>query len=628
MASWLSRAKALWNRLFFWHTPPSASEEVRPDTSHDHALVLSVHEKTDVSGWKKLVFLNHVLTPGEKRLFWSSIVGAFALVVIGGWLIASPHLIRVPTDGGTITEALIGSPKLINPLYAPLNDVDRDLAALIYSGLFRLDEKLEAQPDLVEKYEWRENGKVLELTLRKDARFHDNTPITSDDVVFTYQSLKSSVWRSPLASAFKQVNVVRVDDQIVQFILDKPEPQLLSELTVGILPAHLWEDVPNPLLADLNLRPVGSGPYRISSLRRDQKGTILSYRLDRSEQYYGVKPYITSRVFRFFADTDQAIQAVKAHQADTLPFLAWEDIGVFSHDAVHPIALRLPQQTIAFFNVRDSLLKDQKLRAILAQAIDTEGLTEAVKPSALPGGSPLPFLDIPATTSTATSTTLTLDNLRQTLETNGWKMDAGTGLRSFKTPPPVTPSKGKNTRTPVASTSSTGTLLALTIDVPNQPDLVRIAEYLRQRWSLLGAKVDVKTHSAEDLLRSVITDRMSSQILVWNILLPSTQDPSAFWGSDAATGQGLNFSNLSSKTVDQRITDIQTASSTEALRTARLNFSKAILTETPAIFLARPTYAYVVSNSIQGTGDLDIAAPSDRLVRSGQWSIDSALRWQ
>jgi peptide/nickel transport system substrate-binding protein len=130
------------------------------------------------------------------------LVGALALIVIGGWLVAAPHLIRVPTDGGTITEALIGSPKLINPLYAPLNDVDRDLAALIYSGLFRLDEKLEPQPDLVERYEWRENGKVLELTLRKDARFHDNTPVTADDVVFTYQSFKSAVWRSPLWCTF------------------------------------------------------------------------------------------------------------------------------------------------------------------------------------------------------------------------------------------------------------------------------------------------------------------------------------------------------------------------------------------------------------------------------------------
>ncbi len=628
MASWLQRAKALWNRLFFWHTPAAASEEVRSEVSHDHALVLSVHESTRVSGFKKLSFLNHVLTTGEKRLFWSSLVAALVLLVTGGWLLAAPNLVRVPTDGGTLTEALIGSPRLINPLYAPLNDVDRDLSSLVYSGLFRLDEKLEPQPDLVERYEWRENGKVLELVLRKDARFHDNAQVTADDIVFTYQAIKSPVWRSPLSGVFKQLNVVRVDDQTVQFILEKPEPSFLSQLTIGILPSRLWADAPNPMLADLNLRPIGSGPYKIASLRRDQKGTILSYRLERNEQYYGVKPYITSRVFRFFGDTEQAIQAVKAHQADTLPFLPWNNVSQFSHDAVHPVALRLPQQTVAFFNLKDGLLKDAKLRTILSQAVDKEGLADAVKPSALAGGSPLPFLELPAPTSTEvnTSTNPSLDDLRQSLETAGWKLDAATGLRFSKAANVAT--ARPNSASSTSATSSTGTLLSFEIDVPDQPDLIRIAQYLQQRWSLLGVKAEIETHPPELLLRSVISDRSSYQILVWNILLPATQDPSAFWSSQAGTGQGLNFSNLNSKTVDQTIDEIQTASTTASLQTARLKFAKTLLAETPAIFLARPTYVYLVNNNIQGTSDLDLAFPSDRLIRSAQWSVESSLRWK
>jgi peptide/nickel transport system substrate-binding protein len=633
MASWLSRAKAFWNRLFFWHAGKSPSEEVRTDASHDHALVLSIHETTHATGWRKLSFLNHVLTSSEKRLFWSALVGAFVLLLVGGWMLAQPHLIRVPTDGGTVIEALVGSPKLINPLYASLNDVDRDLASLVYSGLFRLDEKLEPKPDLVERYEWRENGTVLELILRKDARFHDNAPVTADDVVFTYQAIKSPLWRSPLSSIFKQLNVVRVDDQTVQFILEKPEPQFLTQLTIGILPGHLWEDVPNPLLADLNLRPVGSGPYHIASLRRDPRGIILSYRLDRSEQYYGVKPYLTSRVFRFFGDVTQATQAVKAHQADAFPFLPWTDVNKFSHDAVHPVALRLPQQTIAFFNTRDALLKDVKLRDILSKAIDTEGLTEAVKPSALPGGSPLPFLELPAVTSTSatstasvTSTHPSLDDLRQALETAGWKLDPTTGLRSLPTPSTrPAPRPGSATST---ATTSTGTLLAITIDVPDQPDLIRMAEYLRQRWSLLGMKVGIEAHPAEQLVRDVVTDRSGYQVLIWNILLQPTQDPAPFWDSESATGQGLNFSNLNSRAVDQRIDAIHAATSTEMLQTARINFARALLAETPAIFLARPTYAYLISNHIQGTTDLDLATPSDRLSRSSQWWIESALRWK
>lgn len=617
MASWLSRAKAFWNRLFFWHTHKPTSEEVRPDISHDHTLVLSMSEPIHLSGWRKLSFLHHVLNVREKRMFWSAITGAIVLLLVGGWMLIQPHFIRVPGSGGVVTEALIGSPKLINPLYAPLNDVDRDITSLVYSGLFRLDETLEPKPDLVERYAWLEQGTVLEIVVRKDARFHDNTPVTSDDVIFTYQSIKSPAWRSPLSSLFKPLNMVRVDDQTVQFILEKPEPQFLTQLTVGILPAHLWQDTPNPMLADLNLRPVGSGPYQVASLRRDQKGTILSYRLDRSERYYGVKPYLTSRVFRFYADMEQATQAIKGHQADTLPFVPWNKVDAFTHDSVQTVALRLPQQTIAFFNMRDAQLKDLKLRDVLSQAIDTEGLTEAVKPSALPGGSPLPFLQLPTppTTSTSTTTSTTqapsLDTLRQTLETAGWKLDAGTGLRTLTT-----------------ANNATGTVLAITIDVPDQPDLLRMAEYLRQRWSLLGVKVVIETHAAEQLIRDAISDRGSYQVLIWNILLPPTLDPAPFWGTKATTGQGLNFSNLTSKTVDQQIETIYAATSTEALQAARIGFAQALLKETPAIFLARPTYAYVVSKQIQGVKDLDLALPSDRLIRSSEWFTESALRWK
>ena len=628
MASWLNRAKALWHRLFFWHTHKAASEEIQPEAGPDHALVLSVHESTYVTGWRKLLFLHHVLDVKEKRLFWSSIGAAFVLFVLSGWLFIQPHLTHVPTEGGELTEALVGAPKSINPLYAPLNDVDRDLTSLIYSGLFRLNEHLDPEPDLVDRYTWSQGGTVLELTLRSDIRFQDNTPVTADDVVFTYQAIKSPTWRSPLATSFKDVSVVRVDDQTVQFIIDKPNPQLLSELTVGILPAHLWQDVPNPMLADLNLRPVGSGPYQISSRRRDQKGTLLSYSLSRSNIYYGIKPYLFTRTFNFFTDLDQAEQALKSHQVDSLAFVPWNNVSDFAHNAVHAVALRLPQETVAFFNLRDGLLKDQTLRGLLQQSIDQDGLADAIKPAALPNGSPFPFIDLPAATSSnATSSAASLDVLRGAFETAGWKLDATTGLRSFHTPlaSAVTHKNGKKITT---VTSSTATLLQLQIDVPDQPDLVRIANYLSQRWSLVGAKVTVQAHPAEELFRSVLNDHASYQILVWNILLQPTQDPSPFWSSTAAVEQGLNFSNVSDHVVDQRLADIHDASSTDALAIARIAFAKALISDVPAIFLARPSYAYLVNDQVQGVTDMNLALPSDRLNRSATWSLQSALRWR
>ena len=275
-----------------------------------------------------------------------------------------------------------------------MNDVDRDLSALVYSGLFRLDAQLDPQPDLVESYEWREEGNVLELRLRKDARFHDHTPVTADDVVFTYQSVKNPSWRSPLAATFRQINPIRVDDTTVQFQLDKSNPQILTDLTLGILPAHLWKDIPggNATLADINLRPIGSGPYQANSLRRDARGQILSYHLGRFEGFYGLKPHIQEWQFRFFTDRSQAMQALKNRQVDAFAFVPWSETAAFKRERLRSLQLQLPQETVAFFNLKDPLLKDAALRSILSQSIDRSELEELVKPHASLVDSPFRFL--------------------------------------------------------------------------------------------------------------------------------------------------------------------------------------------------------------------------------------------
>ena len=171
MPTWRSKLGTWWHRVFFWqkHSP---SEEIN-DTSHhhDHALVLAVTETSRASSFRQLRFLNHVLGKNERRLFWTAFVLFVLAFSVGLGTIAIPHIRSVPSSGGSIHEGLIGSPKLINPLYASTNDVDRDLVSLIYAGLVRLDERLEAQPDLAERYRWLENGTTLEVVLRKDIHF-------------------------------------------------------------------------------------------------------------------------------------------------------------------------------------------------------------------------------------------------------------------------------------------------------------------------------------------------------------------------------------------------------------------------------------------------------------------------
>ena len=188
-------------------------------------------------------------------------------------------------------------------------------------------------------------------------------------ILFTYEAAKNPAWRSPLYRTFKDVTLVRVDDHTIQFQLPKANPLFLTDLTLGILPAHLWEDIPagNAVLADLNLRPIGAGPYQASTFTRDSRGTILTYTLERFSQYHGIQPHINAWQFRFYADHSSAIQALKNNQIDTLAFLPWQAASDVKTEQINRTSFALK---VLPFQYQRSALERPKTASILARAGD------------------------------------------------------------------------------------------------------------------------------------------------------------------------------------------------------------------------------------------------------------------
>lgn len=587
--------------------------------AQDHALVLSVKPRAVFPSWIQWRLLRRVLSVRELRILGLVIlIGAVGLLS-GIGLLIRPHLMSAPAAGGTVSEALIGAPKFINPLFASSNDVDRDLSALIFSGLFRLDEKLEPQPDLAEQYQWLEPGKKLQVSLRKDIRFHDGQPLTAEDIVFTYQAIKQPEYHSPLAGTYRHISVSRVDDETVIFETDQVDPYLLYELTLGILPGHLWEDIPpsGAQLAEANVRPIGSGPYRAVAFTRDAKGRILTYHLQRYDRFYGLRPNVQDWQFRFYADREQALTALRSNQVDALAFLPWGEVDKLNHPTLNSIGLELPQETVAFFNTKDALLQDERIRRALDLAVDRHELQDLVGAHTQVVSGPFPF-------AAATSTPVDLDNARALLERAGWKLKEGESVRVFVEPRPAkaTGKKAKTVEPPPVPQQ-----LALTIHVPQQTDLLKVAELLKRRWSLLGIKVEIQSAQPEDLLRSALQDR-NYQVLIWNVLLPPTQDLSPFWLSGNASGHGLNLSNLNDREVDQALGRIASALTAQDMTAAREVFSRTLQAKTPAIFLLRPSYAYLINERVRGITAQRIGRPADRLLQASAWYVNTSWQWK
>ncbi|MDO8584051.1 MAG: ABC transporter substrate-binding protein [bacterium] len=613
MNDWLARLREWGKIVLFWNKGKDHSQEFRSAPHDDHALVLSVQKKSLPSPWQQIRFLRRVFSKKEWRLFLGGFALFFITLTLGAVGLLDPHIQSVPAHGGTFTEAVIGSPKLINPLYASLNDVDRDLTALVYSGLFRFDERLSPVLDLAQTATWSNDQKTLDIVLKKNVLFHDGTPLTADDVVFTFEAVQDPAWRSPLASQYRGVKTVRVDDQTVQFQFEKPTPDAFALLTLGILPANIWEDAGNgnAMLAEANVKPIGTGPYKAASITRDAKGMILTYNLKQFGNYYGTKPFIGDWRFQFFSDRSQAIVALRNHQVDALAFVPWGDMQEFKNSTIKTYPLELPQETVAFFNVKDAALKDIRLRKALTLAIDPQELMD-VTPSTHIVTSPFPF-------ATTTPTPPDLDGARALLTSMNWILKDGATVRTLaqKTDP-------KN-KTPATAASSTE--LVLTISVPNQPDLMKVADYLKRRWSLLGARVEIQTEEPDVLLHSALTER-SYQILIWNVLLSPTQDLSPFWDSKNTAARGLNLSNLADKTIDTALDSVAAATNTAALETAQTKLADAIKAQYPALFLLRPAYAYLISDRVHGVTESHISRPSDRFTQSSAWYIRTTWAWK
>src|SRR4030042_779299 len=195
----------------------------------------------------------------------------------------------VPADGGKLVEGIVGEPRLVQPLPAPTSDADRDPVPLVFSGLYRYNGDGRLVPDLAKSLpEITSDGLTYSVTLRDDALWHDNLPVTADDVIFTVEVAQNQDYGAPtnVRALWGGVTVERVSDRVVAFRLQTKNAQFPNNLTLGLLPKHLWEDVRpiNFAYAELNIKPIASGPYRSKWLTKKDLGRIHAYRLAAVDQ--------------------------------------------------------------------------------------------------------------------------------------------------------------------------------------------------------------------------------------------------------------------------------------------------------------------------------------------------------
>jgi len=286
----------------------------------------------------------------------------------------------IPAEGGTYIEGVVGSPRFINPIYAETSDVDRDLVQLLFSGLMKYDSSAKIIPDLAKEYKILEEGEVYEFYLKENVFWSDGEPLTANDIVFTIKTIQNPEINSPLRVNWLGVEVEKISDQVLRFKLKNPSAIFLENCTVKIIPEHIWKDISpqNFSLTTYNLKPLGSGPYKLKNLSQDEQGNVKSVDLEKNPKYFGKTPNISQISFYFFDSEEQLIAAANSGKIKGLSIKPSKD-QLLKNTGFQQYLLSLPRYFAIFFNPGNSkVLSEKKVRLALNYGTNKEEILKEI----------------------------------------------------------------------------------------------------------------------------------------------------------------------------------------------------------------------------------------------------------
>ncbi|UPY35626.1 ABC transporter substrate-binding protein [Sediminicoccus sp. KRV36] len=245
----------------------------------------------------------------------------FCLILAAALALSTP--LAAQHSGGTAVIAVAGDPGHLNPAISTAGPLHA-IAGSLFNGLVALDEAGHPEPDLAASWDVAPDGLVVTFRLRPGVHWHDGQPFTSADVKASFEQMLLRFHaraRAGLAPALAGIEAP--DPLTVVFRLNRPHPALLRQLDVTeapILPAHLFAGT-DPTTNPVNLRPIGTGPFRFESYRRDDQVVLA-----RNPAYFkSALPRLDRLVFRIIPDANTQVNALLAGEVDMLARISAPD---------------------------------------------------------------------------------------------------------------------------------------------------------------------------------------------------------------------------------------------------------------------------------------------------------------
>lgn len=273
--------------------------------------------------------------------------------------------------GGTLTIGTYADPDTLNPLTG--NDMAGSwILNLVYPTLMVMDSEGNKVPYIIEEPIFSEDGKQVTVKLIDGLVWQDGTPMTSEDIAYTYKVLyeQKLMWQW---SMLEGITWDCPDEKTIVFTLEKPYPSFITSLGFWqrIVPKHIWEGIED-IKTFTNENPVGLGPFKLTEYERGQY-----YVLESVENWPLApegRPYLDKVIYKPYPDVNTMVLALKAGDIDLtakeIPHAAYEEL---SKDPNFTVAqnMSLGYEHMSF-NCTDEILQDVNIRTAIAMGIDRQ----------------------------------------------------------------------------------------------------------------------------------------------------------------------------------------------------------------------------------------------------------------
>lgn len=526
-------------------------------------------------------------------------------VIVQSILLSNHYQTLKPVPGGIYNEGILGTFTSASPIYAT-SGVDSSVSRLVFAGLLTHDEDGNIVGDLAESYTTDAVGKVYTVKLKPNLKWHDGKPLTSEDVMFTYQLIQNPDAQSPFMNNWRGITIATPDPRTVIFTLPDPLAAFPHNLTNGIVPKHLLGSLaPRELrTSDFNaVNPIGAGPFRWEALEvtgGDPSSAQIKIALRPFADYARGKPKLQEFIVQAYASEDDLLKAFRSGQLTGVAGLNEVPQDMKGDESIKVRNIMQRAATMVFFKTSSGVLADANIRAALVNGANVPDVinklgypTRAVREPFLIGQ-----LGYDPSLKQAGHD---LQAARQKLDAAGWKEGSG-GIRT-----------------------KDGQKLSFSLSSADTPEYRRVTQQLKEQWKQIGVEVNLRLQQAEDFQMTLSFHDYDA--VLYGIAIGSDPDVFVYWDSsqaDIRSANRLNLSEYKNSTADIALESGRTRIDPTTRVIKYKPFLEAWQKDNPALGLYQPRFLYMNSREVFGLNVEVVNTPTDRFANVHNWQLRQA----